>query len=271
MYIGPCIELCPSNATNAQPISTLPGSICVGPLFAPPSTSARVQSRFEFVKLGGDMCSNYQGEVHAGTGITGWYQLVPRTIYVRVYVECRGTRFTCSIGINICMRTDTLWRTYGVPGSIYYPFCRCHCPPSLFLFRSFRPFVLSFAFVSCIACFPFFSLPCFPWWRILLFCYFVSALHPPRLASVKYACSPCVQSLCVFDVDFFFFFFSSVPFPISIWTSCVSSCLFLVGTMLSPRFRYLLRLVWHMICILIRRYADLTFLFFVLWYTICFS
>ena len=40
-----------------------------------------------------------------------------------------------------------------------------------------------------------------------------------------------------------------------------SSCLFLVGTMLSPRFRGLLRLVKHMICILIRTYADLTFLF----------
>ena len=40
------------------------------------------------------------------------------------------------------------------------------------------------------------SLPCFPWWRILLFCYFVSALHPPPalLASLKYAYSPCVLS-----------------------------------------------------------------------------
>ena len=57
-----------------------PGGICGGPLFAPPSTSARVQSRFEFVELGGDMCSNYRGEGPAGTGITGWYQLVPRTI-----------------------------------------------------------------------------------------------------------------------------------------------------------------------------------------------
>ena len=39
------------------------------------------------------------------------------------------------------------------------------------------------------------------------------------------------------------FFFSSFPFSISIWTSFVLSCLFLVGNMLSPRFRFLLRLV----------------------------
>ena len=31
--------------------------------------------------------------------------------------------------------------------------------------------------------------------------------------------------------------------------------------MLLPRFQFVLRLVWHMICILIRTYADLTFLF----------
>ena len=30
-----------------------------GPLFAPPTTSARVQSRFEFVEIGGGMRSNY--------------------------------------------------------------------------------------------------------------------------------------------------------------------------------------------------------------------
>ena len=51
-----------------------PEGICGGTLFAPPFTSARVQSRFEFVELGRDMYSNYQGEVPAGTGITGCYQ-----------------------------------------------------------------------------------------------------------------------------------------------------------------------------------------------------
>ena len=36
---------------------------------------ARVQSRFEFVELGRDMSSNCTGEVQAGTGISGRYQL----------------------------------------------------------------------------------------------------------------------------------------------------------------------------------------------------
>ena len=49
-------------------------------MFAPPSTSARLQSRVEFVELGRGTCSNYQGEVLGVTGITGWYQ-VPGTIY----------------------------------------------------------------------------------------------------------------------------------------------------------------------------------------------
>ena len=82
------------------------------------------------------------------------------------------------------------------------------------------------------------------------FCYSVSSprrcTHPPALlASLKYAYSPCVLSSCVVDVDLFLCFFSSFHFfSISIWTSFVSSCLFLVGTIiLSPRFRFLLRLV----------------------------
>ena len=42
--------------------------------------SARVQSGDEFVELVRGMCSNYQGEVLAASGITGWYH-VPGTIY----------------------------------------------------------------------------------------------------------------------------------------------------------------------------------------------
>ena len=55
--------------------------VCGSPLFAPRSTSARIQIYFEFVELGCgmDMCSNYQGEVPVVTGITGWYQ-VPGSI-----------------------------------------------------------------------------------------------------------------------------------------------------------------------------------------------
>ena len=46
-----------------------------------------------------------------------------------------------------------------------------------FVFSSCR-----FPFVSCIAFSPlFFSLPCFPWWWILLLCYYALALPPtPR-------------------------------------------------------------------------------------------
>ena len=61
----------------------------------------------------------------------------------------------------------------------------------------------------------------------------------PREPAESRAVSPCVV-----DLDFFFFLVLFLPiFSISIWTSFVSSCLFLVGTMLSPRFPILLRLV----------------------------
>ena len=48
-----------------------------------------------------------------------------------------------------------------------------------------------------------FSLPCFPWWRILWFCYFVSAQHPPR--------APCEPQVCVVPLGVFFFFFCYYP------------------------------------------------------------
>ena len=65
--------------------------VCRGPLLCPPSTYARVQNHFEFVEFGGDMCSNFTGEVQAGTGssiwyqlillfFSGWYQLLPRAM-----------------------------------------------------------------------------------------------------------------------------------------------------------------------------------------------
>ena len=74
----------------------------------------------------------------------------------------------------------------------------------------------------------------------------------------------CVADVGVADVDLsLIVFFSSFPFSISIWPSFVFILFFLVGTMLSPRFRFLLRLVEHMIYILIRTYADLTSFTFV--------
>ena len=46
---------------------------CGGPYLAAPPTSARVQSRFEFVR---GICT---GELQARTAISGWYQVPART------------------------------------------------------------------------------------------------------------------------------------------------------------------------------------------------
>ena len=74
-------------------------------------------------------------------------------------------------------------------------------------------------------------------------------IPPALLASLKYACSPCVLYYffvlsCVADVDLSWFFSSLYSlFRVRFGHRLFSSCLFLVGTMLSPRFRFLLRLV----------------------------
>ena len=120
---------------------------------------------------------------------------------------------------------------------------------SLFLFRSvlsFRLVVLLLILVSPSSLL--LSLPCFPLWRILLFSYFVWALQR--------TCAPCEPEVCIFplravsffsycvaDVDLYLIFFSSFPFPFRFGHRLFSSCLFPVGTMLSPRFRFLMRLV----------------------------
>ena len=61
----------------------------------------------------------------------------------------------------------------------------------------------------------FFSLPCFPWWRILLYCYFVSVPHPTRAP-----CEPkvCVPLRAVFFLAFLMLIYLTL-FSISIWTS----------------------------------------------------
>ena len=64
---------------------------CRGPSFCPRFTSARVQNLYEFVELGCDVCYICTGEVQVGPGFSGWYQLVPRTIYVRDNRVCRRT------------------------------------------------------------------------------------------------------------------------------------------------------------------------------------
>ena len=91
------------------------------------------------------------------------------------------------------------------------------------------------------------SLPCFPWWRILLFWYFVSSLHPPS--------APCEPQVCVFPLRavfflaflLFTFFFFSLPslfrFRFGHRFFILSSFLWVLCCMLSPRFRFLLRLV----------------------------
>ena len=112
IYSDVCVHWRLSLERHQSTIDFDPGGVCGGPLFAPPFTSARVQSRFEFVELG-NMYSNYQGEVPAVTGITGWCQLVPRTIYestvryicARIYGMYRYPRFTFRIRMNICVRT----------------------------------------------------------------------------------------------------------------------------------------------------------------------
>ena len=62
---------------------------------------------------------------------------------------------------------------------------------------------------------------CFPWWRIVLLCYFVSALHPSMRIPIA-----------IVDLSRFIFGYR-----------LISSCFVRVGTMLSYRFRLLLRIV----------------------------
>ena len=83
-----CIEVCPSNATNAQLILTLVASV-EAPylvLHSPLLAFKAVLSSWSLVAI----CALIATGV---TGITGLYYLVPNclcTIYVRVYRFCRG-------------------------------------------------------------------------------------------------------------------------------------------------------------------------------------
>ena len=78
-----------------------------------------------------------------------------------------------------------------------------------------------------------FSLPCSPWWRILFLR--LGAAPPPRcLRACKSAYSPCMPSSLLLSC-FLLFTFSSLPslFRFRFGRRFISSCLFLVGTMLS--------------------------------------
>ena len=72
----------------------------------------------------------------------------------------------------------------------------------MFLFRSFLSFrLVAFRLIPVSPSSLLLSLPCVPGWRILLFCYFVSALlvHTPR--------APCEPEVCVFPLRAVFFLF----------------------------------------------------------------
>ena len=56
--IGVCVLWGLSLAHHQRWTDLAPYGVCGGPLLRSPSTSARVQNGFEFVGLGGDMCSN---------------------------------------------------------------------------------------------------------------------------------------------------------------------------------------------------------------------
>ena len=89
---------------------------------------------------------------------------------------------------------------------------------------------------------------------------------PALLASLEYAYSPYVLSPFLrscFLLVLILFLFSSFPFFFDLDIVCFIlsfSCGY-YAIMLSPRFRFLLRLVQHMLLNLIRTYADLTFSF----------
>ena len=106
---------------------------------------------------------------------------------------------------------------------------RVPLPFSSFLFRSFCLFVISFSVFFLVS--PsslFFSLLWFPWWWILLFCYFVLALHPPRAPCEPEECVFPFRALlsCVLDVDLFRFTSLSSLFSVSVLVCIYLALLF---------------------------------------------
>ena len=141
----------PPSATDFDPVG-----VRGGPLFAPPSTSPRVQSRFEVVELGHGMCSSCHRRhwdyrlVPAGTT----HNILEHSIYVRVYLVCTGTRGSLVdyVWIYECVRTlcdvrmaylreymhlfgDEFWWVFALVYSLHYfivnidVFILLHLPP----------------------------------------------------------------------------------------------------------------------------------------------
>ena len=76
-------------------------------------------------------------------------------------------------------------------------------------------------------------------WRILLFCYFVSALYPPALlASLKYACSVCVMSS-------FFLALLMLSFIFILSFSCGYYAVSSVSVAAAIRFAYDIYVSWY--------------------------
>ena len=97
----------------------------------------------------------------------------------------------------------------------------CFLVPFSFLFRSFCPIVFRLFHASPSSLF--FSLLRCPWWRIVLFCYFVSVIHAPRAAcepsSLRIPLVCCLLAFLIFIIvccllafliftSFYFIFFS---------------------------------------------------------------
>ena len=111
-------------------------------------------------------------------------------------------------------------------------------------------FPLPFRFLSFSVCFLYllpFSFRFFPALLGCGFCSFVSVLHPPqrclRSCNSAYVCPLCAVLFLAFLFLIYFVYLLFPFFSISIRTSLVWCCLFLMALTLSTRFRFLLRLV----------------------------
>ena len=138
-----------------------------------------------------------------------------------------------------------------------FPFCRTPLSCSVSSFR--------FPYASCITFFGFFSLPCSPWGQIIFVCL---GATPPRAAfepANRRIILACASFLACYV---FMFFFSSLPFSISIWTSSYFILPFSFGYCVVSSFSVATRSAYRRY--LISTYADLTF-YFCLRYKICFS
>ena len=141
-FLPMCVHWSLSLAHHRNSIHFESDGVWGGPLFAPPSSSACVQNRVEFVELGRGMCSNYHRRHYdyrlaphtvylVCTSIYGMYRYQRLTCRIRmdtIYGMYRDQTFTCWIRMTIWMRTSPLWRTYGVPAISIWTSFVSSCP-----------------------------------------------------------------------------------------------------------------------------------------------